>query len=176
MAAVASSYNIEQVRKEWIGKKGPRTHGRYPVEYDPIRRHCHMCGSTNPLFLDPEYAKTTKYGTVIAPAIMADNFAGNGPWPPTDRAAGEMLTPPTPGSRNINLNTSWEFLKPIKVGDRLSGQSEVEDIYEKPIRLDPRSVWIVTKRTIYNQDGDVVAIGRTTLCKHRTPEEVAADK
>jgi hypothetical protein len=50
------------------------------------------------------------------------------------------------------------------------------DVYEKPIRLDPKAIWIVTENTIRNQDGEVVAIGRNTLLTHRSPEEVAADQ
>jgi len=34
-------YDIDAVRAEWIGKTDEVKHGRYPVEYDAIRRHCH---------------------------------------------------------------------------------------------------------------------------------------
>ena len=61
MTKVEGEYDIEAVRAEWIGRKTPLYHGRYPVEYDPIRRYCHMVEDDNPLFLDPEYAATTKW-------------------------------------------------------------------------------------------------------------------
>ena len=76
----------------------------------------------------------------------------------------------------INLNTEWEYLRPARVGDHLSVQMAVIDIYEKSIRLDPRSVWIVTEQRITNQDGELVAVGTNTLCTHRTPEQVAAEE
>jgi acyl dehydratase len=163
---------LEEARK-LIGSETPQVPGRYPVEYDAIRRYCYMCDDTNPLFLDPEYAKRTKYGDVISPPLLISYFAGNGIWPP----AGEQpqLPPiPTPGDRAINLTTEYEFLKPVKVGDRLSTSSRIADVFIKGIRLDPEAFWTVTERIIRNQDGEVVCIARNTGLRHRTPEQVKA--
>jgi acyl dehydratase len=173
---VAGPYDIEAVRKEWIGKKSPVTVGRYPVEYDPIRRHCHMVEDTNPRFLDPEYAATTPEGAVIAPPVMVDYFAGQGVWPPVQEGPRLQQLIPTPGDRFINLNQTMEFLKPIKVGDRISSQVEIVDVYIKPIGLDPRAVWTTTATRMTNQDGELVAVVTNTVLTHRAPEEVAAEK
>ncbi|MGE0538956.1 MAG: MaoC family dehydratase N-terminal domain-containing protein [Dehalococcoidia bacterium] len=175
MTDVDAGYDIEAVRREWIGKSTAVTPGRCPVEYDPIRRHCHMVEDTNPLFLDPAFAAETSYGAVIAPPVMVDYFAGGGAWPRAAEAA-PMLRPPTRGDRLINLNQSMEFLKPVRVGDHLSRQTVIADVYEKPIRLDPKAVWTVIETRITNQDDELVAIIRNTLLTHRTPEEVAADQ
>jgi acyl dehydratase len=176
MAKVGTPYDLEAVRKEWIGKRTPVADGRYPVEYDPIRRYCHMVEDRNPLFLDPEYAGKARHGAVIAPPTMTDYFAGQGAWPRGDAGPNLMLQIPTPGDRLINLNNEQEYLRPIKVGDRLSSYMEITDIYIKPIRLDPMATWIVTETRILNQDGVLVAIGRNTLCTHRAPEEVESDE
>jgi len=177
MVRVEGPYDIEAVRGEWIGRKSPVVRGRYPVEYDSIRRHCHMVEDTNPLFLDPEYGAQSEWGAVIAPPVMTRYFAGAGVWPPTsDEGVSLMRQVPTRGERNINLNTEWEYLQPARVGDHLSTQTEVVDIYEKSIRLDPRSVWIKTEMRITNQDGELVAVGTNTLCTHRTPEQVEAEE
>lgn len=159
--------------RKLIGRETKPVPGRYPVEYDPIRRYCHMNDDTNPLFLDPEYAKKTGYGEVIVPPLMVANFAGQGIWPP----ATEIPTLPpvlTPGDRNINLTTEYEFFKPVKVGDRLSIKSRIADIYIKAIRLDPKAFWTETERIITNQNGEVVAMSRNIGLRHRTPEQVKA--
>ncbi len=177
MVQVEGPYDIEAVRREWIGRASPVVRGRYPVEYDSIRRHCHMVEDTNPLFLDPEYGEQSEWGAVIAPPVMTRYFAGAGVWPPTtDEGVTLMRQVPTRGERNINLNTEWEYLRPARVGDHLSTQTEVVDIYEKSIRLDPRAVWIKTEMRITNQDGELVAVGSNTLCTHRTPEQVEAEE
>ena len=177
MVRAAGPYDIESVRQEWLGRTTDVVRGRYPVEYDSIRRHCHMVEDTNPLFLDPEYGEASEHGAVIAPPVMTRYFAGAGVWPPTaDNAVNIVREVPTRGERMINLNTEWEYVQPAKVGDHLSQQTEVTDIYEKSIRLDPRSVWIVTETRITNQHGELVAIGTNTLCTHRTPEQVETEE
>ena len=187
--AVDGDYDIEAVRAEWIGKKTPRTHGRDPVEYDPIRRHCHMVEDENPLFLDPAFAKETSHGGVIAPPVLAGYFAGDGAWPPTggptqgQRRTGEEIEPegsiigdvPTRGERLINMNVAWEYFAPVRIGDQLSSETVLSDIFEKSIRLDPKAVWIVTERRIFNQNDELVATNTNTLLTHRRPEVVAAE-
>ena len=175
MVRVEGPYDIQAVRAEWIGRKTAVIPGRYPVEYDAIRRHCHMVEDRNPLFLDPEYARRTKWGAVIAPPVMPV-FAGAGVWPPSEDGLRLMTEVPTRGARMINLNTEWEYLRPARVGDHLAAQLIITDVYEKTIRLDPRSVWIETEQRITNQDGELVALGRNTLCTHRTPEQVEQEE
>ena len=86
MVRVTGPYDIDAVRSEWIGRETAVVRGRYPVEYEAIRRHCHMVEDANPLFLDPEYAKTTKWGAVIAPPVMTRYFAGAGGLAPHRRS------------------------------------------------------------------------------------------
>jgi len=176
MVRVEGPYDIQAVRAEWIGRKTAVIPGRYPVEYDAIRRHCHMVEDRNPLFLDPEYARRTKWGAVIAPPVMTRYFAGAGVWPPSEDGLRLMTQVPTRGARMINLNTEWEYLRPARVGDHLAAQLIITDVYEKTIRLDPRSVWIETEQRITNQDGELVALGHNTLCTHRTPEQVEQEE
>jgi acyl dehydratase len=171
----AGPYDIEAVRAEWIGKKSEVKPGRYPVEYDAIRRHCHMVDDDNPLYLDPDFAAGTRFGAVIAPPVMVDYFASDGSWPKTDEGPQLMLLIPTPGDRMINLNQHMEFFRPVRVGDRLSRQMVIVDVIQKPIRLDPKAVWTTAETRITNQDGDLVATVRNTLLVHRAPDEVAAD-
>ena len=171
---IEGPYDIEAVRREWVGRTSGVVEGRYPVEYDPIARHCQMVEDANPLFLDPDFAREREYREVIAPPVMADYFAGGTAWP--DRGARRMLREevPTRGDRLINLSQEWEFHLPIRVGDRLSKQIAIVDVYEKGIRLDPKAVWIVVETRITNQRGELVAVGRNVGLTHREPHEVAA--
>ena len=183
MKVPADQFDIDKIREEYVGRKGQRRDGLYPVEHDPIRRHEHMCHGLNPLFIDPKYGQESQYGTNIAPGVMADYFAGDGTWPVwgggpdiSARLIGDTeLDVPTLGDRAINLSTTWEFFRPIKVGDVLWSQPSVADVYMKPIKLDPKAVWIVNETHFYNQNDELVALSRNTGLRHRSPEEVAAD-
>jgi hypothetical protein len=68
------AYDVEAVKKQWEGYETPLTWGRYPVEHEPIRRHCHMLDDTNPRFLEAG----------DCPPVMVDYFASLGPYPPAD--------------------------------------------------------------------------------------------
>ena len=169
---------LEEARKH-IGRETRSSQGRYPVEYDPIRRFCHMSGDANPLFLDPEYARKTKHGEVVCPPLFVGYFGSGGLWPPsqetTPKRAPALPDVPTPGDKAINMSTDWEFFRPVKVGDRLSSVNRIADVFIKAIRLDPKAFWIVTEATYSNQYGEVVAKSRNTLLVHRSAEQQKAD-
>ena len=173
---MAQAYDIDAVRQKYVGTEIPTSRGRYPVEYDAIRRHCHMVDDNNPLFLDPKYAEASEHGAVLCPPSgwLALYFASLGPWP----AVFEPLLPivPTPGKRIVNMKQEVEWFTRIKVGDHLSVRRRVADIYQKGITIDPESVWIVAEAIITNQREETVCVIRNTLLMHRTPEEVAAAK
>ena len=59
---------LEQAR-QLIGVETEPIEALYPIEYEPIRRYCHAAGDSNPLFLDPEYARATAYGAVLCPPL-----------------------------------------------------------------------------------------------------------
>ncbi len=184
MSIHPDDYDIDAVRAEWIGKVVSRSNGRYPVEYDAIRRHCHMTGDTNPLFLDPDFARDHgPYGAVVVPpSSLPLYFASGGPWPraakPADEGSkrpGFTLGVPTPGDRGINMGTEWSFHEPIRVGDRLRSEQTVTDVFVKAIKLDPVAVWIVSEIAVMNQHDVVVANWRNTTLVHRSPKQIAAD-
>src|SRR6266511_2074786 len=153
----SNAYDIEEVRRKYIGFETATARGRYPVEYDAIRRHCHMVDDNNPLFLDPEYAKTTSHGEVLCPPSgwLALYFASLGPWP----AVFEPLFPivPTPGKRIVNMSQEVEWSARIKVGDHLSVRRRIADVYQKSVSLYPEAVWIVAEAIITTQS-------KLTLC------------
>lgn len=171
---MGEAYDVDAVRAKYVGFETAPARGRYPVEYDPIRRHSHMVDDNNPLFLDPIYAAATSHGAVLCPPSgwLALYFASLGPWP----AAFEPLIPivPTPGKRIINMSQEVEWFARIKVGDRLSVRRRIADVFAKAISLDPDAVWIVAEITISNQRDETVCVVRNTLVTHRSPEEVAA--
>ena len=172
---MAGKYDIEAVRKEWIGKETPTLHGKYPVEYEAIRRHCQMVGDENPLFLDEEYAKGTKYNGVICPPVAVPMFSIPGRLMPVDPERPSFpiidLGVPLPGDAGINMSQEMEFFKPVKVGDRLSSKDRIADMFQKATGLDPETVWIISEQEVTNQKGELVCIVRNTLINYRTNTE-----
>ncbi len=165
---------IYEEAKKLIGLETEWLPGHYPVEYDPIRRQCHMVDDDNPLFLEPEYAKKTKWGGVPCPPFMVNIFGydspGTNPWPPRERPA--LPTIPTAGIRAVNLMVEWEFFKPVIVGERLSCKQRIDNIFIKSVRLDPKGFCLVIERIFANEAGEIVAILRNTSIRVRSAEQI----
>jgi acyl dehydratase len=139
-----------------------------------------MIDDDNPLFLDPEYAKNTKYGKVVYPPFAPFGIMSNGsPQMMSNLSMGtrgeEGLLPPTPGKYLINMAQEWEWFEPAVVGDLLTMKTRLGDVYIKPIRIDPKAFWIVLEFHVQNQRNEDVCIIRNILLCHRSPEEVLAD-
>ena len=149
MSEYCERYLVEG--RKWIGRETSVVWGRYPVEREPIRRWCHMVNCLNPLYLDEEYARKTRWGTIIAPPLLVRLWAdaggplsASGPeidWPPPDYATMESLYPPTPGIKAINLGGGWEFFEVIRPGDYIGSKVKLTDFYIKPMRYDIEAFW-----------------------------------
>ena len=62
---IREEQNMYEYYLPFIGKKSERLYHR--VSADSIRAFAQAIGEENPVYLDEEYAKTTKYGRMIAP-------------------------------------------------------------------------------------------------------------
>ncbi len=173
-------YDIETVRREWIGRTSPKRRAKYPVEHEPIRRHCLMVGNENPLYIEPGYApRTPSPPTALWIFSWVERLGPKGPKAPKapkekPGASVFSLAMPLIGSQFTNMGRELDFLLPVYVGDHLSAATRTADIYQKPTRLDPESLWIVNEDVITNQNDEVVCLIRNTLMNFRTPEELKA--
>ncbi|MSP41969.1 MAG: hypothetical protein EXR08_01155 [Alphaproteobacteria bacterium] len=175
-------YDIEAVRRDFIGRTSPKRRAKYAVEHEPIRRHCIMVGNDNPLYLEPGYAPRTPCPpTALWIFSMVERLGPKGPTPakssggkPDEKPSDSpfSLSMPMIGSQFTNMGRELEFLLPVYVGDHLSSATRTADIYLKPTRLDPESLWIVNEDIITNQKDEVVCLIRNTLMNFRTADEL----
>lgn len=181
---VSKGKSPEEILKEaknMIGRETEPVPFPYPIEHEAIRRYCMMVDDDNPLFLDPEYAKQTKYGAAVYPpfapvGIMSQGSPGMAARTFGGESDNTSLLPPTPGSYFINMSMDWEWFKPMVAGDRLTTKTRLGDVYIKPIRIDPKAFWIVLELHFANQKGEAVCVVKNTLLSHRSPDEIAASE
>lgn len=165
-------FDIDAVRRDWVGAPLGRSASRYPVEYDPIRRYCHMTGETNPLFLDPDTAARGPYGRVMCPPGFVGYFVGAGPWPRVPDEPNQLPRGvPRLGKFGVNMGIEWSFTAPVLVGDRLTTDWSVEDVWLKATTLDPMSVWVRTVGHVVKNDEVPVGALRNTVMFHRPPRK-----
>lgn len=97
-----------------------------------------LTGDLNPIHIDQEYSKTTRFGRVLVPGVLVLGLISN------------VMTQLTFG--NVYANQSIKFLKPVYVGDTITA---IGTIIEK---IDEKNMVKVETKCV-NQDGALVMIG-----------------
>ncbi|MBS3960516.1 MAG: MaoC family dehydratase N-terminal domain-containing protein [Sandarakinorhabdus sp.] len=141
---------------------------------DNIRNFAHGCGDDNPLFCDPDYARSTRWGSVIAPGMMAGviNAPMHGdPVPDHIRALRKSLFK---GIHVFVSGSTWDYYRPVYPGDTLYSYNGDETCEVKTSEFSGRSVITVRKDVKVNQRGEVVAVYR--ILRVLTERKTAAKK
>jgi acyl dehydratase len=146
--AMANKYVTDEAKKQ-IGKVSePRT---YEVERGAIRRFAEAIGDPNPLFNSEREARKSRFGGMIATPTFCRSMGAPIPDIKLDM----------PTFRGLDGGSEWEYLAPIRAGDRITVQSKLVDLREAAGRLGPM-VFSVVETTYTNQFGEVCAIQRAT--------------
>lgn len=141
---------------------------------DNIRNFAHGVGNDNPLHCDPDYARATRWGSVIAPGMMAGiiNAPMKGdPIPDHIKALKKSLF------RGIHVfvsGSTWDWYRPIFPGDTLYSFTGEESCDVKQSEFAGRSVINVRRDVKVNQRGEVVAVYR--ILRVLTERKTAAKK
>ena len=146
---------------QYIGKQS--TPQVMEVEKGAIKRYAQAIEDDNPLYLDEEYARNSRYGTIIAPS----GFFGwpAKPVPPQEAGMRELMAAmPRAGYPGLfNGGTEYEFYLPVRAGDILVSTAKISDIYERVSKSGNKMIFAVSETSCLNQNGDLVAKWRLTL-------------
>lgn len=141
---------------------------------DNIRNFAHGTGDDNPLFCDPEYARGTRWGSVIAPGMMVGqiNAPMLGDAPGDDiKALRKSLWK---GVHVFVSGSTWDWYRPVFPGDTIYSYNGDETSEVKTSEFSGRSVITVRKDVKINQRGEVVAVYR--ILRVLTERKTAAKK
>ena len=153
----------------FIGKKGIPS--IFEVEKEAIRRFADSMGDTNPLYWDEEYAKKSKYGSIIAPPgfISAPWFSGRPKkWGRKGEAAPDETAGVRPAivragfGRILDGGIEYDFFLPVRAGDVLVATPTITAIREREGK-GGNLIFCTTEIVYMNQNGNVVAKARSTV-------------
>ena len=136
--------------QEWISTATP----------EAIRNFAHSYGDDNPLFADPDYGPRTRWGSQVAPQIMAAVL--NAPLR-GDRLPKELRGGSYRGIHAFVSGGTWDWYRPIYPGDTLYSFSGLESVQEKTSEFAGRSVIRVLRDVKINQRAEVVGVYRTLV-------------
>ena len=141
----------------------------FEVEKGAIKKFADAVDDRNPLYWDEEYARKSRYGSIIAPP----GFFG---WPTrwdegyTFPSIFDGSTDPRSAlakagyGRSLDGGIEYEFFRPVRAGDTLVVTSGTKDIIEQEGR-EGKLVFVITEVTYVNQNGDLVARACATSIK-----------
>ena len=138
---------------------------------EAIRNFAHSYGDDNPLYTDPDYGSSTRWGGQVAPQIMAAVL--NAPLR-GDRLPKELKGGSYRGIHAFVSGGTWEWYRPIHPGDTLYSFSGLESVEEKESEFAGRSVIRVLRDVKINQHAEVVGVYRTLVIY--TERKKARDK
>jgi len=150
------------------------------VNKESLRRFTQAIMDPDPRYWDADFAKTTRYGEVIAPHLFGGG-GGRAPWQDVDpvsytfrenpiadavrenpegRRRGALPRVPTDLVRNLNAGNEIEMYKHPVIGDRVYAQSRYADIKERVGRDGSHMLIITTETWHWNQRGELLYINR----------------
>jgi 3-hydroxybutyryl-CoA dehydratase len=119
------------------------------IEQTDIDAFADLTGDHNPVHVDEEFAKTTRFGRRIAHGMLTASLISS------------VLANKLPGEGSVYLGQTLEFLKPVFPGDEITARVTVKEIREdKPI--------VKLETLCMNQRDEIVIRGEATV--------LAADK
>lgn len=138
------------------------------IEKGAIRRFAESVGNTNPLYWDEDYARNSKYGSIITvPGFYGWPVKGAND-PGFEDYSGELNAVLAKNGINKVLNggTEFEYFAPVRAGDTLSSTSKIAEIIEREGRAG-NLIFVITETTYLNQHGELVAKSRGTGIRYK---------
>ncbi len=133
-----SGYSIDEI---YVGMK--KSVSKTISESD-VYTYAGLIGDINPVHVNAEYAKTTRFGERIAHGMLTASFFST--------LVGMLI----PGADAIYLSQTCEFLLPVKFGDTITAIGEVTKIV-------PEKRIAYMRTTVVNQKGEIVIDGEATV-------------
>lgn len=159
-AATEAEERAYAAMRAQVGKPiGPTGIGPDPVNQPMIRHWAAAFEDHNPVYVDPEFAASTRFGGIVSPPLMLQTWTM-----PTPKLTGigERGGSPTEGSVNVlspldeagyvatlATNSEFEVLRYLRLGETVTAETIFESVSErKTTRLGPGHfvTWVTTYR------------------------------
>lgn len=128
---------------------------------DAIRHFAHGIGDVNPLWLDPDYAATTRWGGIIAPPCFL-------------LSCGFGRTGGLPGVHGLFAGSEWTFHRPIYVDTPIQATMHLAELQEKTGAFAGKQILQIDESIYRDGEGTVLAVARNPVM--RTERQTAQDK
>jgi uncharacterized OB-fold protein/acyl dehydratase len=153
---------LEAEIRRFVGKPiGPPVTGRDPVNAPMIRQWCDAMGDAHPAYLDPDEAKKTVHGELVAPPAMLQAWILDG-WsmhegydePKNEQQRLHKLLNDNGYTGVLGTNTEENYTRYLKLGESVTASMVIDEISEEKATGVGLGYFITTKTHFENQDGE----------------------
>jgi 3-hydroxybutyryl-CoA dehydratase len=125
------------------------------IEQTDIEAFADVIGDHNPIHVDEEFAKTTRFGRRIAHGMLGASLISS------------VLANKLPGAGSVYLGQTLQFLAPVFPGDEITARVTVREVLtDKPI--------VKLETICMNQRKEIVIRGEATVLIHRSHRKESA--
>lgn len=137
-----------------------------PVTLRDIRRFAQAIGETNPVHHDEDYAKTTRYGQVVAPPLFCQSLTYDDV--PLDQLGADgapvELNVAIPAQRAVGGSSEYRIDRLVAAGEVITVVSKLHDVYTKQGRSGTLYM-VVVKTDFFDEQALPVASETATYIK-----------
>lgn len=146
--------------------------GTDPVGSAAIKKYAISVDDRNPLYIDDEYAKKSRYGGIVAPYtyLFENNHDFYAPIGEDGIILGHIESFPPPFDALVRGGNEYEFVQRVRPDDIISFTRTIESVTLREGKAAPLA-FLVNKYTYTNQRGEVLAINRETFVYTSKPKK-----
>ena len=164
---------VDELRSR-IGVPGALETARDPVNQPMIRHWCDAMGDHNPVYTDPEQARASRHGEIVAPPAMLNAWTMPGlPGRPVrqmeeDPAGATYTDLDAAGYTSVvATNSEHEYTRYLRLGDLVQGRGVVEDVSEEKTTALGIGHFVTTRTEYVDPEGDALGTMRFRILKFR---------
>lgn len=139
---------------------------RCEVTTRDIRRFAQAIGATDPVHFDEDYARSTRYGRIVAPPLFCQSLVFEDVPPdrlPADGSPIEVCLP-IPARRTVGGDSTFTVHRPVHAGETIVVTSQLKDVYAREGRSGLLFMVVIETR-FDDADGAPVASETATYIK-----------
>ena len=150
----------------------------FPIEATHIMMFARAVGDENPVYHDPEKARNTEVGGIVAPPTFAAavaQFNPDGSRPrPGEKWFGSGKTPSgidgkAPSAGGLNAEQHYEYFRPLRPGDVLTAETRPGKTWERESKRAGKLSFSERITEFRDQGGELVLIVRGVSVKTERP-------
>jgi uncharacterized OB-fold protein len=172
---------LEAEIRSYVGKPiGPPVVGRDPVNEPMIRQWCDAMGETHPAYLDPEAAKKTAHGEIVAPPTMLQAWVMEG-WsmhegydePQNEQHRLHKLLADNGYTGVLGTNTEEHYDRYLKLGEQVKALTVIDEISEEKATGAGIGYFITTKTTFETPEGEALGSMSFRVLRFKPADQAA---